>query len=102
MVPPKAILLRFYQSHPEFSVAVDGNVSSSGLLDYRKELNPTELVLVEAVRSSPSQVMDRASLARRCIDQQGMNGHTFSQYLSSSPVISHLGTDLWSLRGVRV
>jgi hypothetical protein len=31
-----------------------------------------------------------------------MNFHTFSQYLSSSPVIAHLGTDLWSLRGIKV
>jgi hypothetical protein len=31
-----------------------------------------------------------------------MNPNTFSQYLSSSPVIAHLGTDLWSLRGIRV
>lgn len=102
IVPPKAVLLKFYSSHPEFSVDADGNVSSPRLLNHRTELNPTELVLVEAIRSSPSQVLDRASLARRCVDQQGMNGNTFSQFLSSSAVISHLGTDLWSLRGVRV
>jgi len=32
----------------------------------------------------------------------GMNPNTFSQYLSSSPVIAHIGTDMWSLRGVKV
>jgi hypothetical protein len=31
-----------------------------------------------------------------------MNANTFSQYLSSSPVISHVGLDMWSLRGSRV
>ena len=31
-----------------------------------------------------------------------MNPNTVSQYLSSSPVIAHVGTDMWSLRGTRV
>jgi hypothetical protein len=31
-----------------------------------------------------------------------MNPNTFSQYLSSSPVIAHVGIDMWSLRGIRV
>jgi hypothetical protein len=31
-----------------------------------------------------------------------MNPNTFSQYLSASPVISHVGTDMWSLRGIKL
>jgi hypothetical protein len=31
-----------------------------------------------------------------------MNVNTFGLYLTYSPVIAHLGTDIWSLRGVRV
>ena len=31
-----------------------------------------------------------------------MNVNTFSIYLSYSPVVLHLGTDVWLLRGVRV
>jgi hypothetical protein len=31
-----------------------------------------------------------------------MNVNTFSLYLTYSPVIVHLGTDIWTLRGVRV
>ena len=31
-----------------------------------------------------------------------MNVNTFNIYLTYSPVILHLGTDVWSLRGVRV
>jgi hypothetical protein len=102
VVPPRAVLLTFYQAHPEFCVDSDGSVGSVVSLDYRKELNPTEQVIVDAIRSSPSLVMDRLNLARCCIEQNGMNGNTFSQYLYSSAVLSHLGTDLWSLRGIRV
>ena len=31
-----------------------------------------------------------------------MNVNTFSLYLTYSPVIVHLGTDIWTLRGVRI
>ncbi len=31
-----------------------------------------------------------------------MNPNTFSLYLTYSPVIAHVGTDIWSLRGIRV
>lgn len=31
-----------------------------------------------------------------------MNVNTFSLYLTYSPVIVHLGTDIWTLRGLRV
>jgi hypothetical protein len=102
VVPPKTVLLKFYMAHPEFSVDSVETVASTEPLDYRRELNPTEQILVDAIRSSPSQVLDREHLVRRCIDQHGMNGNTFSQYLYSSPVVSHLGTDLWSLRGIRI
>jgi hypothetical protein len=40
-------------------------------------------------------------MARSCSDF-GMNPNTFSQYLTSSPVITHVGTDMWSLRGTKV
>jgi hypothetical protein len=65
------------------------------------ELGATEQVLVDVLRSSPACVLDRASFARESVER-GMNQNTFSLYLSYSAVIAHLGTDIWSLRGVRV
>ncbi len=99
--PPRAVLLDFYRAHPEFTVDEKGFVASVERLDHRSELNPTERVLHEVIRSSPAMLLDRASFGRSCTDL-GMNPNTFSQYLSSSPVIAHIGVDMWSLRGVRV
>jgi hypothetical protein len=76
-------------------------VAPVGQLDYRNELNPTERVLFDVIRSSPASLVDRGSLSRSC-SELGMNPNTFSQYLTGSPVIAHLGTDMWSLRGTRV
>lgn len=101
VTPPRAVLQEFYRLHPEFSIDQDGLVASVGKLEYASELNSTERVLFEVLRSSPACLLDRSSLARSCFDF-GMNPNTFSQYLTSSPVITHVGTDMWSLRGTKV
>lgn len=101
VTPPRVVLQELYRLHPEFSIDAAGLVGSVGQLEYRSELSATERVLLEVLRSSPACLLDRSSLAKTC-SQLGMNPHTFSQYLSSSPVIAHIGTDMWSLRGVRV
>ncbi len=101
VTPPRAVLQEFYRVHPEFSIDAGGYVGSIGQLEYASELNPTERVLFEVLRSSPACLLDRASLARSCTEL-GMNPNTFSQYLTASPVIAHVGTDMWSLRGTRL
>jgi len=101
VTPPRAILQEFYRVHPEFSIDAEGLVGSIEKLEYASELNSTERVLFEALRSSPACLLDRNSLARSCYDS-GMNPNTFAQYLTSSPVITHVGTDMWSLRGTKV
>ena len=70
-------------------------------LDYRVELALNDTILVDVLRSSPACVLDRASLATECT-RRSMNMNEYSLYLTYSPVILHLGTDVWSLRGVRV
>jgi hypothetical protein len=101
VTPPRAVLQELYRLHPEFSIDANGLVGSVGQLEYRSELNPTERVLFEVLRSSPACLLDRSSLARTC-SELGMNPNTFSQNLSSSPVIAHIGIDMWSLRGTRL
>jgi hypothetical protein len=101
LVPPRSVLRAYYNLHPEFVVENGDMIKPAELLDYRLELALNDAILVDALRSSPSCVLDRASLAAECI-RRSMNVNTFSQYLTYSPVITHLGTDVWSLRGVRV
>jgi len=101
ITPPRAVLEAFYRAHPEFAVDSSNQVSSVVQLDYRAELNATELVLLDVLRSSPACLLDYGSFGKACSDY-GMNRYTFGQYLSSSPVIAHLGTDIWSVRGTKV
>jgi hypothetical protein len=101
VTPPRAVLQEFYKRHPEFSIDANGLVASVDKLEYGSELNPTERILLEVLRSSPACLLDRSSLARNSAEM-GMNPNTFSPYLSSSPVIAHIGIDMWSLRGIKV
>lgn len=101
IVPPKSVLSAFYEEHPGFKLDGDGRVSSSSPIDYRDELGATERVLVEVFRRSPTGVLDRASLEDAC-ERGGMNLNTLSVYTTYSPVLEHLGIDLWALRGVPV
>lgn len=101
LVPPRSVLRAYYQRHPEFAIDENEWVKPVDPLVYRVELALNDAILVDVLRSSPACVLDRASLAAEC-GRRSMNANTFSLYLTYSPVILHLGTDIWSLRGVRV
>src|ERR1017187_2655395 len=101
LTPPRTILEAFYRTHPEFAVDSTSQVSSVVQLDHRTELNSTERILLDVLRASPASLLDYGSFGKACAGY-GMNPNTFTQYLSSSPVIAHLGTELWSLRGIKV
>jgi Sigma-70, region 4 len=101
LVPPRSVLRHYFKAHPEFEIDENDLVRPVEPLDYRTELALNDAILVDVLRSSPASVLDRASLWREC-ERRAMNVNTFSVYLSYSAVIVHLGTDIWTLRGVRV
>jgi hypothetical protein len=101
IVPPRSVLREYYGGHPEFVINSGDLVNPIDPLDYRTELALNDAIMVDALRSSPACVLDRASFWNECA-RRSMNINTFNLYLTYSPVIVHLGTDVWSLRGVRV
>src|SRR5262245_17117193 len=101
LVPPRSVLRTYYEAHPEFIVEDGEMIKACEPLDYRLELALNDAILVDVLRSSPACVLDRASLATECT-RRSMNVNTFNIYLSYSPVVLHLGTDVWCLRGVHV
>lgn len=101
IVPPRTVLEAFYRAHPGFTVDESGNVGSTEVLDYKMELGQAEQLIVNVLRSSPPCVLDRETLISAC-GQRGINENTLSISLTYSPVVEHLGIDLWTLRGIRV
>lgn len=97
-VPPRAVLEELLKAHPDFSMNGDSRVSCVTPLDYRVELGEGERVLVDVIRSSPSGVLDRATIVSECV-KRGVNQQTVSVDLTYSCIIEHVDTNIWTLRG---
>ena len=100
-VPPSQVLTEFFRQHPEFDIDEKGRALSTEKLDYRKELGPAEQVFVDAIRSTPSSVLDRQSLLREC-RERGLKDNSFSVITTYSPILSHVDLNIWTLRGIDV
>ena len=99
--PPEVVVQKFFEQHPEFRVDTEGLVYPAEDLDYAVELGDAERHIVDAIRSTPAGVIDRQSIRDRCI-RRGVNQHTFEQKLTYSPLIEHLGVNLWAIASVAV
>ena len=100
-VPPRSVLAAFYAANSAFVVEDDGQISSAVPLDYRKELGPTEQVFVEILRTTPTGLLDRQSFIKAC-DERGVNLNTVNAFLTFSPILQHVDTGIWGLRGAHV
>ncbi len=100
-VPPSNVLTEFFKQHSEFDIDENGNVISVEKLDYRKELGPAEQTFVDAIRSTPTSVLDRQSLLREC-RERGLKDNSFSVITTYSPILSHVDLNIWTLRGIDV
>lgn len=101
LIPPRSVMKAFFHAHPAFVLDSDDRVRPVEPLDYRTELGKTEQIFVDVLRSSPTGVLDRTSFEEAC-EARGMNMNTFSVYSTYSPILEHLGTDIWALRGIEV
>jgi hypothetical protein len=97
-VPPVDVLRDFLRDHPDFVVEDNDGVRPRTPLDYRKLLGQTDQVLVDVLRSSPSTVLDRATIVRECVER-GTNPQTVQVDLTYSCLVEHIDTNIWTLRG---
>jgi hypothetical protein len=99
--PPSVVVLRFLEWHPEFDVNELGLVTPVNDLDYTAELGDAERAIVDAIRSTPTGILDRQSIRDKCISR-GVNAHSIEVLLSYSPLIEHLGVNLWTIAGTLI
>jgi len=78
----------------------DGQVVTDLSLDWTKVLGATERTMVRVLRQAGG-VLSRESFERKCLEN-GMNRHTFFQYLSYSPVISRYAAGIYGVPGAKV
>ena len=99
--PPTNIVHQLLEQHAEFDVNHIGLVRPVDDLDYVAELGDAERAMVEAIRSTPTHILDRQSIRDRSI-KRGANPHSVEVLLSYSPLIEHLGVNLWTIAGTVV
>ncbi len=99
-LPSAEAVAAFARAHPSFEEA-DERVRAAVALDPATELAGTERVFVEVLSAVPGGVLDREALRRACMER-GMNGATFGQYTSFSPILTQPARNLWALRGREV
>lgn len=101
LVPPLDVLRSFYDVHPEFIANDDAMIESVEALDYRQVLGDVERTFVEALRGSPTGLMDRAELEAAVVGR-GVNSSTFSVFTTYSPILDHPAMGVWCLRGQQI
>jgi hypothetical protein len=97
VTPPAPVLEAYLQSHPDYRVH-DGCVEAKVPRTVDEQLAEAERVMYEVFEEAGGGVLDRRSFIEGCI-RKGINENTASTYTTYSPIIEHLGKDLWKLRG---
>lgn len=97
VVPPTAVLQAYLQGHPDYLVR-DGHVEARIRRHVEDQLADAELAMVEVFEEAGGGVLDRRSFVEGCV-RKGINANTVSVYTTYSPIIEHVGVDLWKLRG---
>ena len=99
-VPPQSVMANFFQRHPDFRLNQD-ELDLVKPLDFRMSIGAGEQVIIDVMRALSKGVLDRKTLVEACV-ARGLNESTVSVYTSYSPLLEHIGLDLWKLRGVHV
>jgi len=97
VVPPSTVLEAYLQSHPDYLVQ-DGHVEAKIPRRVDEQLADAERAMFDVFEEAGGGVLDRRSFIEGCI-RKGINENTVSVYTTYSPIIEHLGVDLWKLRG---
>lgn len=100
ITPPSEVLVAYFRQSPEFTLH-ETQVSPAVSLNYTKELGDVDRALVEVFRSTATGVLDRRAVIDSC-RKRGLNENSVSMFLTYSPIIEHVGLDIWKLRGVGV
>lgn len=100
VTPPSEVLAAFFRHSPDF-VSQDDQVKTVQSLSYAEELGDVDRAFVEVFRSTATGVLDRRAVMEECV-KRGLNENSVSLFLTYSPIVEHIGIDIWKLRGVGV
>jgi hypothetical protein len=97
ILPPTAAMKAFFEQSPYFVVEGD-LVRPNEPLNYREILGTTTATMIDVLKSSPYQVMDRQSLMEACTDA-GISSATAGVWTTYAEWMDRFGPNVWGLRG---
>ena len=97
ILPPIAAMKGFFEASPYF-VADDDLISPVEPLDYHLLMGGVTATMIDVLKSSPYQVMDRWSLHEACADA-GIAKGTFGVWTTFAEWMERFAPSVWGLRG---
>ena len=97
ILPPTAAMKGFFEASPYFVVEND-LVRPLEPLDYHDVLGGVAASMIDVLKSSPYQVMDRRSLHEACADA-GIAKGTFGIWTTFAEWMERFAPSVWGLRG---
>jgi len=97
ILPPIAAMKKFFEQSPYFVVNGD-LVRPTESLDYHEILGVTTAAMIDILKDSPYQVMDRQSLSEACADA-GIKSGTVGVWTTYAEWMEKFGSNVWGLRG---
>lgn len=97
VLPSTAAMKVFFDENPNF--VLEGElVRAVEPLDYRELLGSTTGMMIDVLKASPYQVMDRHSLHEACKDA-GIPAGTYGIWTTYAEWMENFGPNVWGLRG---
>lgn len=97
ILPSTAAMKVFFEKSPYF-VVEDDLIRPIEPLDYHDILGTTTATMIDVLKASPYQVMDRQSLAEAC-DDAGIPKGTYGIWTTYAEWMERFGPNVWGLRG---
>ncbi|WP_372460302.1 hypothetical protein [Microbacterium profundi] len=97
ILPPVAAMSVFFKESPHFTVD-DDLINLIEPLNYHDILGDTTATMIDVLKSSPYQVMDRQSLNEAC-DDAGIAKGTYGIWTTYAEWMEGFGPNVWGLRG---
>ena len=97
ILPPSPAMQVFFEQSPYFVVEGD-LVRPIEPLDYHELLGTTTATMIDVLKESPYQVMDRQSLTEACEDA-GIAKGTYGIWTTYAEWMENFGPNVWGLRG---
>ncbi|MHA6695294.1 hypothetical protein [Homoserinimonas sp. A520] len=97
ILPPTEAMRIFFEQSPYFTVDKD-TVESVTPLKYRDLLGEVTATMIDVLKSSPFQVMDRQSLTEAC-DDAGIAPGTYGIWTTYAEWMERFAPNVWGLRG---